>query len=174
MNKFSAPRITLSFLFSVKNCDLKMSNYFFPISFPLLARIRREVLGRAFFLFLDRDVWPQDHSLQHLFDSFIFCFISVPCGYLDTKFPWVCRQSFAMEPWLASNSKQSSCLSFLGVGIPGIHYLLRAWYDISLNSLFRSRWITWEEKLFCLFLPIVQSILNNLHVSIGHVVRCLT
>lgn len=59
--------------------------------------------------------------------TLFFFFISVPCGYLDTQFLWVFRQSFAMEPWLASNSKQFSCLIFLGVGIPGIHYLLWAW-----------------------------------------------
>lgn len=112
------------------------------------------------------------HSLWHLFDSFFF-FLSLYhvvtwilsfSGYLDRALLW-------SPDWLQTqNNSPASFFWVLGFQ----PYTTYSGPDSSLNSLFRSRWITWEKKLFHLFLPIVQSILSNEHISIGHVARYLT
>lgn len=98
-------------------------------------------------------------SLYH-----VVTWISSFSGYLDRALLW-------SPDWLQTqNNSPASFFWVLGFQA----YTTYSGPDSSLNSLFRSRWITWEEKLFHLFLPIVQSILSNEHISIGHVARYLT
>lgn len=115
---------------------------------------------------------PYSHSLWHLFYSFFSVLFLYHVDTWILSFPGYVDRALLWSPdWLQTqNNPLASVLWVMGFQA----YTTYSGRDISLNSLFRSRWITWEEKLFCLFLPIVQSTLNNLHVSIGHVVRCLT
>lgn len=84
-------------------------------------------------------------------------------GYLDRALLW-------SPDWLQTQNNPPASV-FWALGFQA--YTTYSGHDSNLNFLFRSRWITWEEKLFRLFLPIVQSILSNEHISIGHMARCL-